>query len=531
MKTGGKSLIVMLVSVMVLFSGCGKTNTGTTPSSQDSGNVSQSEKGGGILRYGLSAEPAILEPVLAQGIAKRIITQSMYRGLMTYTKDGEIITDIAESVDVGSDNKTYTIKLRDVKFHNGDTLTSEDVKFSFERILNPEYGASFRHELSIIDRMETPDDKTIIFALKEECAPFKHYLALPESAILSKSYTEAHDSNLDTEPMGAGPFKFVEWNKGQNIIVEAFRDYYVDNKPKVDRIEFSFYADDDARTNALKSGEVDLIDYVPWKDIPSLENDPEIKLDQQNGPVMILSFNTNVKPLDDPKVRQAISYAINRDNVINTAFNGRGTPCYGFVFNEGFLGYNSSQTKYFEYNIEKAKKLLADAGYPNGFSCRLLSSSSYSMHQQTAIAVQSDLKKIGIELTLDLPDWATRMSKVGEKNYDIFINAMTGDYSDPDWLSNFMQSGAHTFNKSADFADAEVDRLLMEGRKTLDETQRGKIYEQLIDRLLELSPHVFLNWREQTSAMRVNVNGFAQRPGYLCLSQSGLILEDISLSK
>ena len=119
---------------------------------------------------------------------------------------------------------------------------------------------------------------------------------------------------------------------------------------------------------------------------------------------MILSFNTNTEPLNDPLVRRAISYAINRDNVINMAFNGQGIPAYGFILPEGGLGYNEDINNYFSYDPEKAKELIAEAGYPDGFSCTLLASSQYAMHEQTAISIQNDLKQIGIEVTLDLPD-------------------------------------------------------------------------------------------------------------------------------
>ena len=198
------------------------------------------------------------------------------------------------------------------------------------------------------------------------------YLALPESMIVSKAYTEANEGILDSEPMGAGPYKFVSWAKGQNLVVEKFEDYYKEGKPYLDGIEFVFFSDSDARTNALVTGEVDMIDYVEWKDIATLEADENLKLNQAKGPVMILSFNTNTEPLNDPLVRRAISYAINRDNVINMAFNGQGIPAYGFILPEGGLGYNEDINNYFSYDPEKAKELIAEAGYPDGFSCTLL---------------------------------------------------------------------------------------------------------------------------------------------------------------
>lgn len=482
------------------------------------------------LVFGLSAEPANLEPALAQGTAKRIINGSIYRALFSYDENGKLAEELG-SYTVEADNKTYIIKLKDASFHNGDPVTAGDVKFTFERLLDPKTGATFFKELSIINKIEVVDDKTVKFILKNECAPFIHYLALTESGIVSQKYTESKGGDLTTAPMGAGPYKFVSWEKGQSIVVEKNENYYKEGLPKLDSITFNFYADEDARSNALRSGDIDITDYVPWKDTAGMLDDPNLTIDQENGPIMLISFNTKVEPLADPKVRQAISYAIDRQNVVKAAFLGRGNSIYGFMLNEGWLGYEPSLDNYFEYNPEKAKQLLAEAGYPNGFDIKLLASSSYSMHQQTAICIQSDLKKVGINVTLDLPDWATRMDKVGKQDFDMFINAMSGEFGDPDWLTNYLYSGTPTYNTSAWFADSEIDSLLDEGRITLDTAKRDEIYKKLAKRFLDLSPHVLINYREQATGMQKYVTNYQGRPGLLCLSQAGMPLETLDMNK
>jgi glutathione transport system substrate-binding protein len=481
------------------------------------------------LVYGLSAEPVNLDPALSQVTAKRIINGAIYRALFSYDKNGKLVDELG-SYTVAKDNKTYTIKLKDARFHNGDPVTAEDVKFTFERLLNPKTGATFFKELSVIDKIEVVDAKTVKFILKRECAPFVHYLAMIEAAIVSKKYTESKENILVTAPMGAGPYRFVSWEKGQSLVVEKNKDYFKPGLPKLDLITFTFYSDEDARSNALRSGDIDITDYVPWKDAASMLSDPNLSLDRKNGPVMVLSFNTKVKPLDDPRVRKAISYAIDRTTIINTAFLGRGTPIYGFVLAEGMLGYDPSLNTYFAYNLDKAKKLLAEAGYPNGFSVKLLASSSYSMHSQTAICVQNDLKKIGINVTLELPDWAARMKKVTDQDFDMFVNAMSGEFGDPDWLTSYIYGGKPTINTSAWFDDAEVNGLLDQGRTTLDSAKRDAIYKKLAKRLLDLSPHVFICFREQVTGMQKYVTNFEGRPGLLCLSQAGMPLETLDIA-
>jgi ABC-type dipeptide transport system, periplasmic component len=526
---------VFLLALMIVLVGCsgGGNNGGGNDGggSTTGGNSGSSDNAGGggktqpqKLVFGLSGEPSTMDPLIQNGTVGRTIKLNIYRGLLNYDANGELSKELADSYEVSDDQLTYTFKLRDAKFHNGDPVTADDVKFTFERILDPANGATFINELSVIDSIESDGDKTVTFKLKQPYAPFVHYLALPESVIVSKSWVEAgHDFN--EEPMGAGPFKYVKWTKGQEYVVAKFEDYYKEGKPLLDEIKFVFYPDDNTRVNAMRAGDVDMIDYVPWKDAGLFESDSNLKLDSQSGPYMALQFNTKFEPFSDPRVRQAIAYAIDRNAIINTAFNGRGEPIYGMAIPEGYLGYNEKYANYFEHNIEKAKQLLTEAGYPDGFKARLLSTSQYSFHQNTAVAVAAELEKIGIQVELELPDWATRINKNMEGDYDFLVVGTSGDITDADWLSNFYLSGDVRLNNSAYFGDEEIDRLLAEGRMESDETKRQQIYEQLSARAMELSPFVYLSWREQSFGMKSNLQGFTNMPGFLSF-QSGLTLEN-----
>ena len=476
-----------------------------------------------IIRFGLSSEPTSLEPVLGMGFTQRTIKMAIYRGLMNYDEDGNLNYALADSYEVSDDNLIYTFHLRDAKFHDGTEVTADDVKYTFERILDPENAASYRAELAVIKSMEVVDEKTISFTLSSPSASFTHYLALPESVILSQAFTESND--ITHSPMGAGPFKFVEWASGQYIRLEAFEDYYEEGYPLADGVEFLFYVDGEARTNALMTGDIDIAENIEWKDMAMIESNPDLKLDTIKGPYMVINFNCNEdSPFSNPLVRQAVSYAINRDAIISTAFSGRGEPIYGFVIQEGFLGYNPETENYYSYDPEKAKELLAEAGYPNGFSGKLLSTSSYAMHEQTAVVVQSELAKIGIDLELELPDWATRQSRVAAGDYEIVINGTGGDILDPDWLTNYFYGGDVTLNKSAGYNNDEINALLDKGRASLDPEERQEIYSQISMLIMEDAPAVFLTWRINGYAMRANVQGFKNPVGFLTQSQGGISL-------
>jgi glutathione transport system substrate-binding protein len=319
----------------------------------------------------------------------------------------------------------------------------------------------------------------------------------------------------------------VNWARGQEIVLRKYPGYYKPGKPALDEIHFAFTADDDTRVNALRSGDVDIIEYVPWKDIPTLKANPNIRIVSTVGPFMMLQLNTHFAPFSHPEVRQAISYAINRSVIIDTAFNGVGTPIYGLAIPKGYLGYDPANDNYFSYDPAKAKELLAKAGFPNGFKMRLLSTAQYGYHMNTAIAVKQELSKIGIDCDLDLPDWAGRAVKNNAGNYDAVVAGTAGDITDPDWLSNFFYGGQQLvrMNNSPYFDDPEINRLLDEGRTTLDEGARARIYEAFAKRALELSPFVFLMWRDQSYAMKSTVSGFTNLPGFLSF-QSGYSLEN-----
>jgi len=474
------------------------------------------------LSFGLDDEPGSLEPTTIDSTSSRTVKLAIYRGLFSH-ENGEVTPELVESYDTNDDETSYTFKLKDATFHNGDPVTADDVKFTFERILASDSRASFKDELSIISDIEVEDDKTIKFKLKKAYAPFLDYLALPESVIVSEKWTEEHD--LQTEPMGAGPFKLVEWNQGRNLVVEKNDDYYKEGKPKLNKIEFSFYTDDDTRINALKSEDVDLVSSVPTKSFEEIRNESDLKMDETVGPFMGLMFNTHFEPFEDRKVRQAIAYAVDREAVINTAFNKEGEPLYGLPISEDSIGYEKKYTDYFHKDVDKAKTLLKEAGYPDGFKATLLASSDYSMHEQTAIAVQDALKEVGIDIELELPDWATRSDRTSSGDYDFVVTGTSADITDPDWWSSYIQGKEPSLNTSAYFDDEEINDLISKGREETDEKEREKIYSKLYERTLDQSPFVFINWRKEAYGMKKSVQGFKNLEGFMSF-QSGITLED-----
>ena len=538
------SVFLSLVLAMGLLAGCSGGSDETTGAAGEStlaefgGSLEETEAADpaagtvDTLLVGTSVEPSTLDPHIHSNVSTRFMLQNIYRGLVGYNLEGEIECEVADSYEISDDNLTYTFKLKDgVTFHDGSPVTAADVKYSFDRIMADDSTATYKSYFTDAGTtVNVVDDSTVEFVLAEPCAPFLEYLSLPESAIISQAWMEA-GNDIATSAMGCGPYQFVSWDRGLQIDVEGYDGYYKEGLPKTKNVSFIFYLDETTRNNALLSGEVDLIDYVSATAVAQFEGNSDVNVYSRQGAFMMLEFNCEEgSPFADYRVRQAVAYAIDRQAVIDTAFNGRGEVLYGFPTIAGQQGYNGEFDNYFSQDLEKAKSLLAEAGYADGFSCNILATSDYSFHEQTALVVQSSLAEIGIEVTADLPDWATRIERSNTGDYDMIVCGTIGKILDMDWATIFYQSGEVRMDASPYFADEEIDNLLYQGRTTLDETQRNEIYQQFRERALEMSPLVFICYREQAFVAGTYVQNFDFLSGVLS-QQAGICLEQVVVNE
>lgn len=468
-----------------------------------------------VLRFGLSAYPPTLDPHISGGTAARTVKTTVYEGLMSFTQEGKIIPQLAESVEI-VDPLTYVFNLRKgVTFHSGEPLTAADVVYTFERIFNPSSGAVLREVLSaVVERVEVREDYKVVIKLKTPFAPLLEMLAVPETSIISARWM-ASNPDLKITMNGTGPFKLVRLTPGVEIFVAKNEQYYVPGLPKADGISFQIFADPDARLNALLTDAIDIMEYVEWRQIPILNSTPGFVVDLKPAFFQILSINCGAGPLSDPKVRQAISYAINREEIVAACFEGYAYSLYGALVPEGHWAYNEDLAHFFEYNPAKAKELLVEAGYPEGFSVRLLATSAYSTHWCPAEVIQAQLAQVGIKVELELVDWPTRVQRRSDWNYEIASDGLSGYYNDPDFYYSYFYGQGPKYCHPPYFDDPLVNELLDKGRATLDPVERKMIYHDLERRLLELSPWIFLCYRLQPYAYVSKVHGFAQLLGFL----------------
>ncbi|MFC3123457.1 ABC transporter substrate-binding protein [Pseudoroseomonas globiformis] len=459
------------------------------------------------LRVGLVNFPPNIRPLENTGSSQAAVKLMIYRGLLSYDPDGQLQPEMAEEWQADG-AAAYRFVLRpNARFHNGDAVTAEDVKFTIEEILQATSVAYMKPFLGVVERVEVLGLREGRIVLKEPYSPFPHLMASYHAPVLS-----ARKAMSQGLPVGAGPFRLAAVERGSAITVERFPDFYKPGVPQVSRIRFQGYGDENLRVAALQARDVDIIEGVPWQSMSAVEQNPRLKMDATVGPFMNLLFNTQSGPFADARVRRAVAYAVKRDEVVRAATYGRGTPLFGMPFPAPFDDLPSANI--FSYDPRKARQLLQEAGVGSGFSATLLATSSPTLHQSTAEVVQQNLREIGIDVALQLPEWGTRVALGNRGQYEFAVFGTVAPWPDPDGLGIFM-GGSGAYTRSHGFNSARINALFRAGRQETDMLKRRKIYDDLQRAAAEECPIVWLSLRSQAFGMQAEVQGFANMPGSL----------------
>jgi peptide/nickel transport system substrate-binding protein len=470
---------------------------------------------GGVLRVGMQTDPVGLDPHTSNATATRNMLENTYDTLVMFNSSLEIVPGLAESWSASDDLLQWTFQIREATWHDGTPVTAGDVKFSIERIKDPATGSPRAGNFAVVESIDTPDDRTVVMTLSQPFTPLLSFLAASLNVIVPQHVVEAN-GDLQATVIGSGPFRFVEYLPQTRLVLEKFDGYWgMDDAgnqlPYLDGVTFTFYPDPTARTTAILTGDVDWIEYVPAVDVPALQADPNVEV---TGGLAAnyrsLQFNTANAPFDDQRVRQAFAYAIDKQLVVDLALFGTGGVVARGTTIPGGNFYAVDSTPYDVRDVEKAKALLAEAGFPNGFEFDLYTTSTYDFLRDPAEVIQSNLAEIGVTANIVLEDWSIYLPKVLAKDYTATILGSSGQ-TDPDAFLHtpfFSTSGGNVFN----LADEALDALLLAGRQEPDAEKRRAIYLEAQERVLELSPMVFLFHGAQYSANRPNVEGYVHFP-------------------
>lgn len=461
---------------------------------------------GGTLRIGTNQDQIGLDPQVSNATASSRIYENMYSTLVKFNEKLEISADLADSYTADSPTQ-YTFKLRKgVKFHNGRELVAADVKYTFDRIRNAATASPRASQFSPLDTIETPDDYTVVFKLKSPYAPFLSILAGRDTgSILAKEVVEANGGKLDKADAGSGPFKLKEWVPNTRTVLEKNPDYYIKGQPYLDSVVYMPIPDDTARSTALRTGAVDMIEYAPPKDLAALKADPKIVITGDgNNNVRFLAFNLKVKPFDNAKVRQAIAWAVDRGPVLAAAVDGAGTQLTAGPFLPSF--WAGLQQPIYKQDLAKAKQLLTEAGYPNGFTAKLKNTPTYSFLGNAGIVVQEQLKAVGINFEIVSLEWSVFLKDYLGKDFEAAVSGYSA-FADPHTVFD----GTYVTGRQNNFmsySNPKFDELVAQGAASSDPAARTKIYQQAQQILAEDSPMVFLYAANEYEAMQSYVKGY-----------------------
>src|SRR5215217_3312196 len=466
---------------------------------------------GGILKVGLQADPTALDPHKQSLTAIWHVIEHIYNGLTRITTPELTIEPaLAEGWEISEDGTSYMFVLREgVTFHDGTPLKASDVKFTFERLVDPATASPGASELASMKSIEVNDERTVVMTLNAPDASLLAALAGGTCVIFSEEFVKANNNDVSQVAMGTGPFKFVEYVPNTRIVLERNENYWEEGLPYLDGIEMTIASDDTARTAAVVTGTVDFIEYAPLRDIPSLEADPSLKLaGNSNTNIRFIGFNLTKEPFDNLKVRQAIAAVVDREAMLGPTVFGYGTPTE-VLFPPDFWAALQQEVR--PPDVERAKALMAEAGHPDGFSTTITSWSQYSFLSNAAVVLQEQLRQIGIEAELNLVENATMVDQVYVgKTYDI---AVTGEsaYVDPNTLilSNFKTGESGNF---VNYSNPEVDKLIEQGIAATDQEERAGIYQDIQKILLDDLPWISLFVANQYEAMKSNVQGYVHIP-------------------
>lgn len=474
------------------------------------------QQSGGILRAGMQTDPVGLDPHLTSATATRNMMENVYDTLVMLDSTGQIVPGLAESWESSEDGLTWTFNLREgVTFHNGDPLTASDVVFSINRIKDPEVASPRAGDFAVVESVEAADDLTVVFNLSQPFSPLLTKLAFSTNVIVSEAVITEHGDAQDVV-VGTGPFQFVEYIPQTRLVLTRFDDYWgVDDAgnqlPYLDGITFTFFPDPAARTTAIQTGSVDWVEYVSAADVTLLQADPNVNVvGGLSANFRAIYMNTTVEPFTDARVRQAIAHAVDEQSIIDLALFGTGgVLAEGTTIPAGNF-YAIEANPFTGRDLERARELLAEAGFPDGFEFELYVTSTYDFLRDPAEVIQANLADVGIRANIRTEDWSVYLPAVFEGNYTATILGTSGQADPDDFL--FSQFHSSSANNLTGISDPELDALLEQGRALADPEERREVYLAAQARLLELSPMAFLFHSAQYTAMRPNVQGFEHFP-------------------
>lgn len=499
-----KSLVLLLsLCLVIALGGCSgdKQETESVELDSSSQNLNEPAEGGSIV-VGIAQDiEDSLDPHVAVAAGTKEILFNVYEGLVKPDKDGNLIDTVASSHEIKENGKIYVFTLRDgIKFHNGSLVTIDDIVYSMENLADVGKNTS---AFSNVEKVEATDDKTVVITLKE---PDTEFLAYLTAAIVPK------DVDVAVTPTGTGPYMYVSRSPGENIIVTRFKDYW-DDRPYLDDITFKIILDGNVIVTNLKSGSIDMFQRLTTAQASQIGDICDVYEGTMNL-VQALYLNNDAKPFDDVRVRQALCYAIDPQEIMDFTADGKGEEIGSAMFPTFGKYYDVNLKDTYNQDVEKAKKLLTEAGYPDGFEFTIKVPSNYQPHIDTAQVLVEEFAAIGVKAKIETIEWATWLSDVYmARDYEsTVIGVDASSLTGRALLERYSSSATNNF---VNFNNEKYDEIYTEIKTTTDEEKQIELYKELGKILSEEAASVYIQDMANLVAVNKNYGGYEFYPLYV----------------
>lgn len=446
-----------------------------------------------------------LDPHLAVAAGTKEVMFNVFEGLVKPTPEGDLIPAVADHYEISEDQTTYTFTLREgVQFHNGDPVEMGDVTYSIERCADDSEGTPLIPALSAISAMET-DETTLTITLDQPDSEFLSYLTL---AILPEDYPDQA-----TAPVGTGPFRFVSRSVQQNLVMEKFADYWGEGA-SLDKVTFQIFEDSNALMSALSAESVDMAVHLTIDQVNTIGEGTYKTLEGTMNLVQALYLNNNVEPFNNEQVRQALCYAIDVDEIMELTAEGHGTKVGTSIYPAFTKYYDESLNDAYPYDTEKAKELLTQAGYPDGFSMTITVPSNYTPHMNVAEVIVEQLSRVGITATINPVEWETWLSEtyMGRDFESTVVGFDASNLSAGALLNRWVSTDG---NNMINYNNPEYDSLMAQAAATTDDAQQTDLYKQAAALLSETAANVYIQDLPDFVLLKSNLEGYQFYPLYV----------------
>ena len=506
MKKKLLALFLALVMVGAVLPGCGDGSK--DPGGQGNNGKTGEPVKGGEITVGIAQDlDDSLDPHQTVAAGTREVLFNIFEGLVKPNSDGEMIPAVAEKYTLSEDGTTYTFTLREgVKFHNGQTVTAEDVVYSINRCAAVPEGQEkpLVAAFSAVKSVEALDEKTVAVTIAQRDLEFISYMT---AAIIPADY-----ENQDTAPVGTGPFRFVSRTPQQDFVMERFEDYW--GAPAwLDKVTYKICENADALVMNLNGGSIDLCAHLTSAQASQLNQNFQV-LEGTMNLVQAIYLNNQAKPFDNQLVRQALCYAIDRQGIMDMVADGHGTAVGSSIYPAFTKYFLPELVDKYPHSVEKAKELLAQAGYPNGFDMTISVPNNYQPHMDTAEVVAEQLREAGIRVTIQPVEWSTWLDTIynGRQFQATVVGVDAANMTARAMLERFTSDYGKNF---INYNNPAYDTLFQQAINAQDEATQTDLYKQMEAMLADTAANVYIQDLCDLVAMRQDLGGLKFYPIYV----------------